>query len=104
MFLFTLKKETSKNVVDTTFKIENLDWTDSHEKETKHSHTSAANLLHIRIENFDLCKCGHWKNETREIDCLCCRQVDAMLIASAKILECEGNISQCSFFGKLSDC
>ena len=30
-------------------------------------------------------KCGHCKNEVREIDCLCCREVDAMLVASAKI-------------------
>ena len=34
-----------------------------------------------------LLKCGHCKNEAREIDCLCCREVDAMLIASAKIPE-----------------
>ena len=29
---------------------------ESHEKETKHIHTSAANLLHIRIGNLDWCK------------------------------------------------
>ena len=28
----------------------------SHEKKTKHIHTSAANLLHIRIGNLDWCK------------------------------------------------
>ena len=27
------------------------------------------------------------QKQAREIDCLCCREVDAMLIASAKILE-----------------
>ena len=42
---------------------------------------------HIRIRNLDWCKCGHCKNEERKIDCLCCREVDAMLIASAKIPE-----------------
>ena len=33
-----------------------------------------------------LLKWGHCKNEAREIDCLCCSEVDAMLIASAKII------------------
>ena len=42
--------------------------------ETKHTHVSAADLLHIRIGNFDWCKWGHCKNEAREIDCLCCRR------------------------------
>ena len=37
--------------------------------------------LNIRIGNLDWSKCGHCKNEVREIDCLCCREVDAMLIA-----------------------
>ena len=31
-----------------------------------------------------LLECGHCPNETREIARLCCREVDAMLIASAK--------------------
>ena len=39
------------------------------------------------------------KNEARKIDCLCCRKVNAMLIASAKIPEHEGSISLCSFMG-----
>ena len=30
-----------------------------HEKETKHIHASAADLLHIRIGNFNCYKCGH---------------------------------------------
>ena len=63
----------------------NLDWNETHEKETKHIHASVTDLLHIRIGNLDCCKCGHCKNEAREKDCLCCREVDAMLIASAKI-------------------
>ena len=46
---------------------------ESDEKKTKPIHTSAINLLHIKIENLDWCKCGHWKNEVREIDCLCRR-------------------------------
>ena len=40
--------------------------------------------------NPDWCKCVHCKNEAREIDCHCCKEVDAMLIASAKIPEREG--------------
>ena len=66
-------------------RIGNLVWSESHEKETKHIHTSAADLLHIRIGNLDWCKCEHCKNEAREIDCLCCREMNVMLIASAKI-------------------
>ena len=50
-----------------------------------------------------LLKCGHYKNEAREIDCLCCREVDAMLLPSAKILECEGSISLFNFYGDLPD-
>ena len=72
---------------------------ESHEKETKHIHASAADLLHIRIGNFYSCKCGHCKNEVRHKDCLCCREVDAMLIASVKILDREGSIFQSSFYG-----
>ena len=60
---------------------------EGHEKETKHIHTSAVDLLHIRIGNLDWCKWGHCKNEGREIDNLYCREVDAMLIASTKILK-----------------
>ena len=58
---------------------------ESYEKETKHIHAVAADLLHIRIGNLDWCKCRHCKNEAREIDCLCCKEVDEMLIASVKI-------------------
>ena len=67
---------------------------ENHEKETKHISASAADLLHIKIGNLNWCKCGHCKNEVREIDCLCCRKVDAILIASAKIPQREGNISR----------
>ena len=63
-----------------------------HDKEAQHIHASAAES-----------KCRHCKNEAREIDCLCCREVNAMLIASAKIQEREGNISPSSFYGKLPD-
>ena len=80
---------------------------ESHEKETtetKHIHVSAANLLHIRIGNLDWCKCRHCKNEARERDFFCCREVDAMLIALAKIPEHEGSISPCSFYGQLPNC
>ena len=57
----------------------------------------------IKIGNLDWCKCRHFKNEAREIDCLCCREVDAMLIASAKIPEREGSISPFGFYGHLPD-
>ena len=62
----------------------------SHEKETKHIDALAAYLLHIRRANLDRCKCAHCKNDLKEIGCPCCRQVDVMLIASAKIPEREG--------------
>ena len=62
-------------------------------------HASAADLLHTRIGNLDRCKCGHYKNEAREIGCLWCREVNAMLIASCKIPECEGSISSSRFYG-----
>ena len=70
---------------------------ESHKKETKHIHASASNLLHISIGNLDWCKYRHCKKEAREIDCLCCREVDAMLNALAKILESKGSISPSSF-------
>ena len=41
------------------------------EKETKHIHASAADLLHNRIGSLDWCKCRHCKKEARQIDCLC---------------------------------
>ena len=50
------------------------------EKKTKHIHASAADLLHFRIGNLDWCKYGLCKNKAREIDCLCCREVNAMLM------------------------
>ena len=48
-----------------------------------------------------LLKCRHCKNEVREIDCLCCTEVDAMLIASARIPGREGIKSPSSFYGHL---
>ena len=80
-------------------RIGNLDWNKSHEEKTKHIHASAAHLLHIRIGNLDWYKSVHCKNEAREIDSLCCREVNAMIIASAKIPELEGSISPCRFYG-----
>ena len=76
---------------------------ESHEKETKHIYASAAALLHIRIGNLNSCKCGHCQNEAREIDFLCCREieVDAMLNNSAKIPQRKGSISPSSFYGQL---
>ena len=31
-----------------------------------------------RVTNLDWCTCGNCKNEKREIDCLCCQEVDAL--------------------------
>ena len=45
---------------------------------------TAADLLHIRKRNLDWCKCGHCKNEARKIDCLCCREVNVMLLLRLK--------------------
>ena len=53
-------------------------------------HDSAVDLLHC-------------KNEAREIDCLCRREVDAMLIASAQIAERKGTILPSSLHEHLSD-
>ena len=61
---------------------------ESHEKETKHIYVSAADLLNIRIGNLNWCKCVQCQNEAREINCRCCREVESMLIALAKIPEC----------------
>ena len=72
---------------------------ESHEKETKCIQVSSANLLHIKTENLDSCTCGHCKNESRDIDSLCCREVYVMIIASAKISEHQGSISPFSFYG-----
>ena len=50
-----------------------------------------------------LLQCGHCKNKARKIDSLCCREVDVMLIALAKISKRERSISLSSFYGFLSD-
>ena len=55
----------------------NLDWNESHVKGTKHIHASAGDLLHIRIGIIHWCKCRYFRKEAREIDCLCCREVNA---------------------------
>ena len=73
-----------------TIRIGNLNWNESYEKKIKHIHASVADLLHIKIRNLNWCKCRHCRNEAREIHCLCCREVNTMLIASAKIPEREG--------------
>ena len=76
---------------------------ESHEKETKHIYISATDLLYFRIGNLNWCKCGLYKNEAREIDCLCCRGMDGMFIALAKIPESKRSISPSSFYGHLPD-
>ena len=77
---------------------------ESHEKETNHIHASVVDLLHIRIGNLNWCKWEHCKNKAKEIDCLCCREVDVMLDASAKTSQHEGSISPSSFRGQLPNC
>ena len=62
-------------------------------KEIKHIQASDANLVHLRVGILDWCKCRHCKNKVRKIDCLCCREVDTMLISLSKNLEREGSIS-----------
>ena len=76
---------------------------ESHEEETKHIHALAADLLHIRIENPNWCKCRHYKNKAKEIYCLCCGDVHATLTALDRILEHKGRILSSSFYGELSD-
>ena len=39
---------------------------------------TVADLSDIRIGNVNWCKCRHCKKEAWEIDCLCCREVDAI--------------------------
>ena len=53
----------------------------------------------MRIGNLNWCRYGHSKNEAREIDCACYREVDTMPVASAKIPEFEGSISLYNFYG-----
>ena len=48
-------------------------------------------------------KSGYCNNEARDIDCICCRELDAMLIASAKISDGEGRTSPSSFYEHLPD-
>ena len=49
-------------------------------KKTKHIHTSAADLLHFRIRNFDMTL----SKRSKRIYCLSCREVEVMLIASLR--------------------
>ena len=45
-----------------------------------------------------LLKCGHFNNEARDIDCICCRELDAMLYCFG-----QGSISPSTFYGYLPD-
>ena len=65
---------------------------ESYVKETNYIHASAPGLLYTG--DLDWCKCGHCKNEAREIDGLCCREVNAMFVAS-------GSILPSSFYGQI---
>ena len=61
-------------------------------------------VYYILIGNLNWCKCGHCKNEAIEKYCLCCRKVDAKLIALAETPGREGSISPSSFYGQLPNC
>ena len=70
------EENTCDNEVFRSTILQPFQFDESHEKETKHIHASAADLLQIRMENLDWCKCGQCKNEVREIEFLFCREVD----------------------------
>ena len=46
---------------------------------------------------------GYCNNEARDIECVCCRELDTVLIASTKIPERVGGISPSSLYGHLPD-
>ena len=46
---------------------------------------------------------GYCNNEARDIECVCCRELDTVLIASTKISERVGRISPSSLYGHLPD-
>ena len=46
---------------------------------------------------------GYCNNEPRDIDCICYKKLNAMLIPTAKIPEREGSITPSSFYGRLPD-
>ena len=48
-----------------------------------------------------LLKCEHCKSEVRKIDCFCSRELDTIIIASAKIPESKESISPSSFYEHL---
>ena len=48
----------------------------SSESESEESESERQN--ETRVTNLDWCTCGNCKNEKREIDCLCCKEVDAL--------------------------
>ena len=50
-----------------------------------------------------LLKCRHCTNDARGIDCISCKELDAMFIASAKLPERKGSISPTGFYGRLPD-
>ena len=65
--------------------------------------TFQMSIYYILIGNLARCKCEHCKNEAREKDCPCRREVDAKLIALIKTPGRERSISPSSFYGQLPD-
>ena len=76
---------------------------ENQEKECKHIYASAADLLNTRIGSLNWFQYRHCKNEVREVDCFYFREVNAVLIALAKIPEHQGSISPSSFYWQLPD-
>ena len=80
------------------------------QKENTHIHASAADLLHTVLEqeisidantrsSHRRCSAKKVFFKARDIDCICCRELDSMLIISTKIPQRERSISPSNFYG-----
>ena len=67
-------------------------------RKTEHIHASASDLLHIRIGNLDLIGANVGIAKMKQEKYI----VGAMLTASVKIPEREGNVSSSSLYGQLA--
>ena len=59
-------------------------WQNSQETPVpEETHVNFAKFLRTRVLQNNsgrlLLKCGHFNNEARDIDCICCRELDALL-------------------------
>ena len=48
------------------------------DSESKSEEIESERQNETRVTNLDWCICGNCKNEKREIDCLCCQEVNAL--------------------------